>query len=198
MYSPGFRLIWPRERSQSSSMTTSRKSQAFPMVCHRVLCWVQFCSFSTENLFLTWFSATLLSLNLFVDDTQFQVPVPPPSIQSAVSSLETCLSDIQTGMLENKLKLNNDKTDVLLIRSFFKSFFSFQAHHHLCLPLWNLFFFFCEKSWFVHHRWHERGTAHKERMPIGLLSTSPYQHNSSSSFRWLWTKRSCLPLSSLG
>ena len=32
----------------------------------------------------------------FADDTRLQVLVPPPHIQSAVSSLETCLSDIQT------------------------------------------------------------------------------------------------------
>ena len=42
----------------------------------------------------------------FADDTQLQVSVPPSNIQSAGSSLETCLSDIQTCMLENKLKLN--------------------------------------------------------------------------------------------
>ena len=42
-------------------MTTSHKSQAFPMVCHRVLCWAQFSSSSAQNLFLSWFSVTQLS-----------------------------------------------------------------------------------------------------------------------------------------
>ena len=110
----------------------------------------------------------------FADDTQPQVSVPPLNIQCAVSSLETCPSDVQTWMLENKLKLNNDKAEALLMRSSSKSW------------LWNLFFFFCQKSWFLHHRWHERRTAHKERLPIGLLWTSPYQHNSASSFHWLY------------
>ena len=64
LHSPGFLLIWQIEHSQSSSMTTSRKSQALPMVCHRVLCWAQFSSFSTQNLVLTWFNVTRLSLNL--------------------------------------------------------------------------------------------------------------------------------------
>ena len=36
--------------------------------------------------------------------------------------LLTCLSDIQTWMLENKLKLNNNKTKALSMRSSFKSF----------------------------------------------------------------------------
>ena len=66
-----------------SSMTTSQNSQAFPMVCDRVLCWAQFSSFSTQNLFLSWFSGTLLSLNL--SRTQLQVSVPPSNIQSAIS-----------------------------------------------------------------------------------------------------------------
>ena len=58
----------------------------------------------------------------FADDTQLHVSVPPSNIQSAISSLETCLSDIQTWMLENKLKLNNDQTEALLLRSSSKSF----------------------------------------------------------------------------
>ena len=95
---------------------------SFPLVCHKVLCWAHFSWSSTENLFLTWFSVILLSLNVFVDDTQLQVSVPPSSIQSAVSSLETCLWDIQTWILENKLKLNNDKTEALLLRSASKCF----------------------------------------------------------------------------
>ena len=66
----------------------------------------------------------------FADDTQLQVSVPPSNIQSTVSSLETCLSDIQTWMLENKLKLNNDKTGpphALIFQVLF--------HYHLCLWL---------------------------------------------------------------
>ena len=58
----------------------------------------------------------------FTDDTQLQVSVPPTNIQFAISSLESCLSDSQTLMLENKLKLNHDKTEALLLRSFSKSF----------------------------------------------------------------------------
>ena len=64
LHCPDFLLIWQIEHSQSPSMTTSHKSQAFPMVCHRVLYWAQFSSSSTQNLLLTWFSVTRLSLNL--------------------------------------------------------------------------------------------------------------------------------------
>ena len=64
LHSAGFLLIWQIEHNQSSSMTMSSKSQAFPMVCHRVSCRAQFSSSSTQNLCLTWFSVTLLSLSL--------------------------------------------------------------------------------------------------------------------------------------
>ena len=103
------------------AMTTSHKSQAFSMVCHRVLCLAQFSSACTQNLFLTWFSVTIEYLS-FADDTQLQVSIPPSNIQSAISSLETCLSNIRTWTLLNKLKLNNDKTEALLLRTSSKSF----------------------------------------------------------------------------
>ena len=56
----------------------------------------------------------------FADDFRLQVSISAPNIQSAISSLETCLSDIQTWMLENKL--NSDKTEALLPYSSSKSF----------------------------------------------------------------------------
>ena len=54
---------------------------------------------------------------------------------------------------------------------------------------------------FLCHRWHERITICEERLPIGLLWTSPPQHNSASSFRWLYKTtcvRLCPPLFLLG
>ena len=110
-------LMWQIELSQSSWMTTFYKSQVFPVVRHTFLCGAQFLSPSTQNLFLTWFSVTLLSLILF--RTQLQVTVPPLNIQSAISSLETSLSDIQTWMLENKL---NNKKEAQLKCSSSKTF----------------------------------------------------------------------------
>ena len=106
LHSPGFLLISQREHSQSSSMTTSHKSEAFPMVCHRVLCLAQFSSSSFTKPLSDLIQCHSIESQSFADDTQLQVSVPPSNIQSAISSLETCLSDIQTWMLENKLKLN--------------------------------------------------------------------------------------------
>ena len=46
--------------SQLLLMTLPRKSQAIPTVCHRVQCWAQFSSFSTQNLSLTWLDSVSL------------------------------------------------------------------------------------------------------------------------------------------
>ena len=43
-------------------------------------------------------------------------------MQNTINSVEDCISDIMSWMLENKLKLNNDKTEALLMYSPFKSF----------------------------------------------------------------------------
>ena len=103
-------------------MTTSYKSQAFPMVCHRVLCGGPILFILYTKPLFDLIQCQSIESQSFADDTQLQASVPPSNIQSAISSLETCLSDIQTWMLENKLKLNNGKTEALLLRSSSKSF----------------------------------------------------------------------------
>ena len=60
------------------------------------------------------------------------------------------------------------------------------------------FFFFCQKSWFLHQWWHERGTALKERLPIGLLWTPPLLAQFGIFFQLTLQKHLCPPLSSLG
>ena len=84
LHSPGFLLIWQIEHSQSSSMTTSHKSQALPMVCHRVLCWAQFSSSSTQNLFLTW----LVSLHwVSIFRGRYSVLSLCPSIENSICNI---------------------------------------------------------------------------------------------------------------
>ena len=122
LHSPGFLLIWQIEHNQSSSMTTSHKSQAFPMVCHRVLCWAQFSSSSTHDLFLTWFSVTRLSLNL----SRTKLSSKSLSLHR-IFNLQYLLwkpvcQTSRPGCWKTNLKLNNDTTEALLLRSSFKSF----------------------------------------------------------------------------
>ena len=55
-----------------------------------------------------------LSYHIYADDIQIFtsfIPSDSSSIQSALSALEVCISDISKWMTENMLKLNSDKTE---------------------------------------------------------------------------------------
>ena len=58
-----------------------------------------------------------MSLNFYADDTQlycsFKLHDQAPSVQA----IESCLNDIDAWMLANMLKLNRDKTELLVIGS---------------------------------------------------------------------------------
>ena len=104
-----------------------------------------------ENPFLTRFGAIPLSLS-FVDNAQIQDSTLPQNMQCSISisSQETCVSDIQTWMLENKLKLRMTKQR---LSSSFKSFplipvskptTTSGCGREFSLSSW----IFCQKSWF--------------------------------------------------
>ena len=57
-----------------------------------------------------------LSVHLFADNTQIETSILPQQVHSAISSVETCNSDVKYWMIENKLQLNDEKTECLLIR----------------------------------------------------------------------------------
>ena len=57
-----------------------------------------------------------LSVHLFADDIQIKTSILPQHVQNDISSVETCMSDVKYWMIENKLQLNDDKTECLLIR----------------------------------------------------------------------------------
>ena len=57
-----------------------------------------------------------LSIHFFADYIQFETPILSQHVHSAISSVEICISDVKYWMIENKLQLNNEKTECLLIR----------------------------------------------------------------------------------
>ena len=56
-----------------------------------------------------------LSVHLFADDNQIETSILPNS-HGAISSVETCIFNVKSLMKENKLQLNDEKTECLLIR----------------------------------------------------------------------------------
>ena len=56
------------------------------------------------------------NVHLFADDIQIETSILPQHVHSTISSVETCISDVKYWMIENKLQLNDEKTECLLIR----------------------------------------------------------------------------------
>ena len=60
-----------------------------------------------------------LQFHQFADDNELYLSFKKSNTTSAVSSIEECVNDIKKWMTQNKLKLNDSKTEVILIRSKF-------------------------------------------------------------------------------
>ena len=58
-----------------------------------------------------------INFHLFADDTQIYISTSFPDIAAASECIERCIQDIKTWMTLNFLKLNQDKTELLLIHS---------------------------------------------------------------------------------
>ena len=59
-----------------------------------------------------------LELHAYADDSQLYISIKPINqrvLDEGVAKLENCLTDIYTWMSQNKLKLNADKTEVLVM-----------------------------------------------------------------------------------
>ena len=55
--------------------------------------------------------------NSFADDLQLQKSAPPDRISELLHSIQTCISDVKTWATANMLKLNDNKTNLMLFTS---------------------------------------------------------------------------------
>ena len=49
------------------------------------------------------------------DDTQLQKSAPPQQVDELIQSMQQCVHNVKSWMTDNKLKLNDDKTEALII-----------------------------------------------------------------------------------
>ena len=58
-----------------------------------------------------------INYHIYADDTQLYCYFDTQSPLEALNSIRSCISDIRTWMIHNKLKINDDKTEFLIITS---------------------------------------------------------------------------------
>ena len=62
-------------------------------------------------------SHSSINYHFYADDTQLYITLSPENFSHSIQKLKNCLNDIQNFMFSNKLKLNPDKTEFILIGS---------------------------------------------------------------------------------
>ena len=53
----------------------------------------------------------------FADDLQLQMSAPPDRISELLHSMQPCMSDVNAWATANMLKLNDNKTELMLVNS---------------------------------------------------------------------------------
>ena len=53
----------------------------------------------------------------FADDLQLQMSAPPDGISELLHSIQSCISDVKAWATANMLKLNDNKTELMLVTS---------------------------------------------------------------------------------
>ena len=99
------------------SITNFHGQPCSTLAFHKALSWDLFYSFCTQKPLTTLIRRHSISNQSFADDTQLHDSCRPDQIDTSVQGMQDCISDVKTWMTSNKLKLNDDKTECLLIVS---------------------------------------------------------------------------------
>ena len=62
-------------------------------------------------------SHSSINYHFYANDTQLYITLSPTNFSHSIQNLKNCLNNIQNFMFTNKLKLNPDKTEIILIGS---------------------------------------------------------------------------------
>ena len=62
-------------------------------------------------------SHSSINYHFYADDTQLYIALSPANFSHSIQKLKNCLNDIQNFMFTNKLKLNPEKNEFILIGS---------------------------------------------------------------------------------
>ena len=87
---------------------------------HRVLLWVRIFIACTPNLLVTSFSG--MSHHSYANDTQFYMTIDLSNNnwRDGLARIQLCVSEIREWMNQNMLKLNDDKTELIVFTSKYK------------------------------------------------------------------------------
>ena len=86
-----------------------------------------------------------VSKQSFADDTQLLQSRPPDQIHATVLTTQTCISEVMASMTQNKLKLNDDKTEAFLMKSDRTNFHDAQPTS-LCVSTADIPFMTCARN----------------------------------------------------
>ena len=79
-----------------------------------------------------------INYHMYADDTQLYKSVPFSDLQLLVQCIETCSGNVKKWMTDNKLKMNNEKTEILLCGP--KKYVESSDCDHICIEGENISF----------------------------------------------------------
>ena len=89
-------------------------------ICHSLWCSSRFCSWANFFILYTQPLSCVIgnhpvSHQMYANDTQIYSSSSPSEISATIHNMEKCICDVKSWMMCNKLQMNHDKTEAILI-----------------------------------------------------------------------------------